>query len=381
MKRIKKFWRGVADVRRFFSIGFLCGFMGAGPALLLILIFLNAYPSIVTIPIPSLNGLSVSQYNPFLISRVLSANRDGRTIVIGSSEFEATPDGPPLRDLMIEATMDGKKKGPVVTAVQGSAVTRTLFLLERLHLHGVSPKRLLVVINPFYATAANDPHPADLRSFYPDAETMLLDYTNSESLFAEAPELREGLFGPVNTPRHNRLQLHTMSVRNMIRDGIGIPLRERMNIRSERRGETVTRYRKIDIDPEWGIDTELVFNILKYNKIYELKKRRPVSTDLIHTHFGRTLLLLRRATLHLPEQIGVTILLLPVNRPFYRKLGLNPIRSEDLMRQTIKQAFAGTDIRICNAEELAAPGMFYDSIHFTTAGRQILTRIILDITP
>ena len=106
-----------------------------------------------------------------------------------------------------------------------------------------------------------------------------------------------------------------------------------------------------------------------------LRERASIPARLEHAAFGRSLRRLRDLQKESP-QMKTVLLLLPLNRQYYRKIGLKPAPHEDRLVNQTRRLMRGVRCEIHVVRELTRAELFTDRVHYTARGRAILARRI-----
>jgi len=343
-----------------FGHGFLIGFLVVAPLLFALALFLNQAPlhSIFASPVP-VRHLKTGSALLALAPRIVRMNRSGQTLVCGSSEFYATERGSSVEE-HLRALRSDAMDHIVVAPTDGSALTRVVFLLHRLSGTGVRPERIVIVLNPYYATRANRFYPSYLHGLYPDPESLLLDVRADRAGTFALPSVRPVVDSAV-APLHDRsdIALRIGAIRNLVYRRIAIPFHTKIALFQL---------------PERG-DSPTILHAPTPFPLSEAETWR-VPTDFGATHAGEMV----QQLVALIRTTGVrsaTLVVLPVNRSYYRSLGLDPDRFNRLLNGAIEAITKKRGLKIVFVKELDLSDHYSDAVHLTDAGREILARRLL----
>jgi len=337
------------EISNLFSKGFLAGLFLTGP---LFLIYFFA-ASLLTLPFPLLSERPWNQlYDPEL--RSFARSIQNQVVVAGSSEFAATPGG-----LSVEEHFKKLGDGAFFAGFQGFSPARAAFFLLRIK--DPVPDRWILVINPHYATDQIQPDSARLPDiFFPDSEAESFFLSQHPGFFhgrylSKSAGKGEGMISFLKTGGLYLRRTFVSPLENLIR------LSQNSEI-------PAAAFLSDPYDPEWGMSKSFA---LRFSKEKRLSEGRRIAADLSSAWYGEALGLLANELRNRPK-IHMRILIMPVNRIFYRRIGLNPAEEETHCILETKRILAGSGARVRFLESLAEPGLFYDSIHFTDEGRRRL---------
>ena len=315
--------------------GLLLGFLGFGPlagAVFLAAQHPAAGPWIPALPLPTAPPSGFP--DPLLVAQVKSANRAGSALVMGSSEFRGQPS---LQTLLESAGTPF----PSVVGFVGSAVWRSVFLLERTAVFGVAPNRLIVVVNPYYAHENAQTLERSVGAYFPDEASSTLHRCR----------MRQSAQGSCSVT--GRLLLKTEMFRALLTRRVVVP----------------------------------TTGLLRHGRLYEhaaAAAARPGANEpkaalripeLEGHDFGRSLLALRAALLR-NSSTRALLLLLPLNRAVYEHQGLRPAEHERRFFHATRR-IAGVVADVMVLDKMRDPILFSDPVHYTARGRAQLARAVI----
>ncbi len=371
MKHFKKYTVRVISSRQaaVFLSGILSGFFIAAPVLsALYMIALRQRTALLGFY--KFDAVNYQEETPFLAGRCAYLSGQNVYFLTGSSEFIAKPTGSSVLQHIPE-----KKSGsirPIFLGNNGSALARAAFLLERLHTETAVPHNWIIVVNPYYAADGNFKSIQSdlLQNYFPDRQSVLMHRRHHAS---EAALKLPFISTQLNLPVDTRIEISVF--RNTLNRHFGRPLTELLSPSHMEAPHAQLQAAEEPIDPQWGVAESFA---RKFEKESNLRRLREIPEHLETTWYGESALLLRHHLIARNHRLNVKILLLPINRVFYARIGLDPAREEEkLMRQT-RQLLEGSGAEIIYVSELAKKGLYYDSIHFTDRGRAILAAKIAE---
>lgn len=362
IKKIRKYL-----IRRFnyFLKGFISGFFGAGPVLFFLWIYFNANPSILRfIPSAKTVHIKTSDYLFFLIPRIQANNNKGGFFVFGSSEFESKNNEKSIPELISSVSIQSKNRF-VFADTSGSSITKLSVLLYRLNKTGIFPKNIILVINPFYLSAANQFHEQYYRVLFSDrfqTEIILHDPILKQSLISDDDKRFSEKLNPFY-----HFYLRFQSARTMIDHRLIYPVYQKFYIRDK-----LANPAKIRNDFK---NNAQPFNSVQNKISNELKNKWAPVNDFSDSHAGRMLALLNNELVKHPE-INIKVLMLPVNKEYIASMKFNPEVYQKYYENQIHFLLGSRPNCLIQYTENLQP-YFTDSSHFTENGRKKIAGILL----
>ncbi len=335
-----------AQLRPFY-LGLLFGFAMFGPATLAT--WLLGYTSAGGRMLPPFalpRSSDMGFYEPLLALQVRSANRQKRAVLVGSSEFRGAPSVPELMERIAAQSAPGLP-APVTVGFRGSAIWRTVLLLERLHYYGLEPERVAVVANPYYAHARAPALVESASAYFPDRESLELHRCRvpTSVLRAAVPE-SGSCSGATNVLRQATL------FRRQLARTIGVPLTQLLRSGRWAGGEAaMAGY----VERETASPSAASFHIPRHGDF----------VDSVHA--------LARALERHPR-VQLIVLVLPLNEAFYRRHGLVAAREEATFRGVLAHLEGRATITVLERQREGR--LFADAVHYTAEGRDLLAREI-----
>ena len=325
---------------------------------------------------------------PELIFQLTPFVRGDAALIVGSSETDVAD---PRFDRSLQEHLNGcwhsvrasQPRTVLSILPRGSGVRRAALLLERLrpHLAGSrTPVTIIVLDNAHYATNANQQW-LDLRADFPDDASLLRHFARTpHSPFAAVPTYaneiqRIAAPGQAHHGLSTYLPFEIQILRAFLGRRIVQPLRrafvETQNVPRNLSTPDDSATRIADQrDVAWGVARQYV---PAFAEIAALRARKDLPEDLSNSVYGAAVrALAENATAILPPGSRLDVVILPLHRKFYERLGLNAGALER-RRLTTLQKYS-LNVRV--AEPMNDPQLFEDSIHYTDAGRARLARYL-----
>lgn len=340
--------------------GLTCGFCFVGPVGFGL--FLSAHQEWAGSRLPAIAprvAPSAGFSDLLLVAQIRAANAEGATLLVGSSEFRGRPSVPALlaeKGRVQQASPGvatprepGGLPAPYIVGYSGSAVWRSVFLLDRGAFYGVTPSHLLLVINPYYAHDNAQSLESAQGAFFPDpASAAFYRCRMRQRPPDEKCDLRTLFFLQSDMFRALLGRIVAIPITHLFRSGSlsGPPSGPAAAIANEFAQER-TAFSGAAISPVAGRD------------------------------FGRALRRLK-ASLSRVGKTSVLLLLLPLNRSHYEKKGLVARLHERRFVEGTR-AIIGSRARVVVLENLRDTKLFADAVHYTARGRaQLAERILVE---
>jgi len=286
-----------------------------------------------------------------------------RTFYTGSSEFvSGEPSVPQIINLRLNHS---EKNHPVFLGASGPAIWRGAWFLWRLKRRNLAPAKLVIFVNPSYAQSGYNPDSSNRDRYFPDSETFSI-YSQIDSSLINAPVNIKGRLELSGSILQSYIRIYRRNLHTIFAKPVNHFLLDLLNnSRSAASTSPPVIIRKKTF-PSSKVELEM-----------ETKRIKMPDASSV-TDFTRSLEFLKKAAEE-NKTTEIVLLVQPLNREYYRKLGMNPHLNERRYIETIKSKVKDSSIQIRVIHELNHRSLFTDSVHFNRRGREMIADTVIRV--